>query len=126
MSLPTGWPQPSQHPNPSPHPPKRQTTPKKSCPYWPPDEAQQWLPEILRLAETQGPQRIRTGESVITLTASPLRVRTAADPEGLTLGQYLVKYAPRGYPPLEIPGKGNPCTCELCQPELYTDAVDGE
>lgn len=93
---------------------------------WTPAQAQKHLPDILRLAETQGPQRIRTEESVITLTASPLRVRTAADPEGLTLGQYLVKYAPRGYPPLEIPGKGNPCTCELCQPELYADAADCE
>ena len=90
---------------------------------WTPAQAQEYLPEILRLAETRGPQRIQTEESTITLTAVPLRVRTAADPEGLTLGQYLVKYAPRGYPPLEIPGKGNPCTCELCQPELHSDAA---
>ena len=61
---------------------------------WTPAQAQEHLPDILRLAETSGPQRIRTEESVITLTASPLRVRTAADPEGLTLASSSVPVGP--------------------------------
>ena len=76
------------------------TTPKKSRPYWPPRRPSSGSPKSCASPKPKAPQRIRTEESVITLTASPLRVRTAADPEGLTLGQYLVKYAPRGYPPL--------------------------
>ena len=68
---------------------------------WTPAQAQAHLPDILRLVETQGPQRIRTEESVITLTASPLRVRTAADPEGLTLAVSGQIYAAR------LPAAGN-------------------
>ncbi len=92
-------------------------TPKKSRPYWTPEEAQQWLPEILRLAETQGPQRIETTDSIVTLTAEPLR--NPVNPEGLSLGQWLVQNMPRGNPPLPIPDRHSPCACPRCHLELY-------
>lgn len=69
-------------------------TPKQPGEHWTVDEAQQWLPDILRLAETDGVQRIKTADSIITITAHPLRHPNS--PEGLTLGQALVKYMPRG------------------------------
>ena len=76
--------------------------PPQSRPYWPPEDAQQWLPDILRLAETSGPQqRIRTEETVIALTASPRRVRTAVDPERLTLGSIWSNT------PARLPSAGN-------------------
>lgn len=68
--------------------------PKQPGEHWTVEEAQQWLPDILRLAETDGVQRIKTADSVITITAHPLRHPNK--PEGLTLGQALVKYMPRG------------------------------
>ena len=70
------------------------TTPKPPGEPWTPDEAQQHLPQILRLAETDGIQRIKTADSIITITAHPLRHPN--NPDGLTLGQALVKYMPRG------------------------------
>ena len=69
-------------------------TPKPPGEHWTPDEAQQHLPQILRLAETDGIQRIKTADSIITITAHPLRHPNT--PDGLTLGQALVKYMPRG------------------------------
>ena len=97
-------------------------TPKLPGEHWTVDEAQQWLPDILRLAETDGVQRIKTADSIITITAHPLRHPN--NPEGLTLGQALVKYMPRGNPPLPIPERGSSCACYRCQPELY--AADPE
>ena len=92
-------------------------TPKPPGEPWTPDEAQQHLPQILRLAETDGIQRIKTADSIITITAHPLRHPNT--PDGLTLGQALVKYMPRGNPPLPIPERGAPCACHHCQPARY-------
>lgn len=95
------------------------TTPKKSRPYWTTEEAQQWLPEILRLAETQGPQGIQTDRSIIRLTAELLPENAATR---LPFGQWLVQNAPRGYPPLPIPNRRRPCACSHCHPELTAEA----
>ena len=84
------------------------TTPKKSRPYWTTEEAQQWLPEILRLAETQGPQGIQTDRAIIRLTAELLPENAA---NRLPFGQWLVQNMPRGTN-LEIPRESRRCDCE--------------
>ena len=67
---------------------------------WTVAEAKARLSEILRLAETQGPQRIGTRRPFIVV---PEHVWQARAPEPMPLGQWLVANTPRGTN-LEIPG----------------------
>ena len=73
---------------------------------WTVAEAEANLPEVLRLAEEEGPQRIGERKSFI-VTAERKR-KSSPVPEGMPLGKWLVESAPRGTN-LEIPsrrGKG--------------------
>ena len=60
---------------------------------WSVDEARENLPEILRLAEEYGPQRI--GDSKI-FTLAPEQEQPSEQPPRKSLGQWLVENAPRG------------------------------
>ena len=66
---------------------------------WTIAEARENLPEILRLAEEDGPQRI--GDSKI-FTLAPEPEQPSEQPPSKSLGQWLVENAPRGTN-LEIP-----------------------
>ncbi len=66
---------------------------------WTVAEAKARLSEILRLAETQGPQRIGARRPFIVV---PEHVWQARAPESIPLGQWLVANTPRGTN-LEIP-----------------------
>ena len=94
------------------------STPQKSRPYWTPEEAQQWLPEILRLAETQGPQGIQTDRAIVSLTAEPLPENAATR---LPFGQWLLQNMPRGAN-LEIPREPRRCDCEKRFVDAEADA----
>ncbi len=71
----------------------------KSNRVWTVADAQANLPEVLRLAETEGPQYIGAGKTFVVAPAEPEQDRE--EPE-LTLGQWLVENMPRGTN-LEIP-----------------------
>ena len=60
---------------------------------WTVAEAKARLSEILRLAESEGPQRIGTRRSFIVV---PERVWQDRSPEPMPLGQWLVENVPRG------------------------------
>ena len=60
---------------------------------WTVADAQANLPEVLRLAESEGPQYIGTGK---TFVVSPVEATPDQDEPELTLGQWLVENAPRG------------------------------
>ena len=66
---------------------------------WSVEEARENLPEILRLAEEDGPQRI--GDTKI-FTLAPEPEQSSEKPPRKSLGQWLVENAPRGTN-LEIP-----------------------
>ena len=66
---------------------------------WTIAEAKENLPEILRLAEEDGPQRI--GDTKI-FTLAPEPGQPSEKPPSKSLGQWLVENAPRGTN-LEIP-----------------------
>ena len=66
---------------------------------WTVAEAKARLSEILRLAGTQGPQRIGTRRPFVVV---PEHVWQARAPEPMPLGQWLVENTPRGTN-LEIP-----------------------
>ena len=66
---------------------------------WELTDAQANLPEVLRLAESEGPQYIGAGQTFVVAPAEPEQDR---DEPKLTLGQWLVENAPRGTN-LEIP-----------------------
>ena len=68
---------------------------------WTVAEAKARLSEILRLAETQGPQRIGTRRPFIVV---PERVWKDRSPEPIPLGRWLVENMPRGTN-LEIPDR---------------------
>ena len=60
---------------------------------WTVDDAQANLAEVLRLAEVEGPQYIGSGK---TFVVAPAKTPQDRDEPELTLGQWLVKNAPRG------------------------------
>ena len=66
---------------------------------WSVTEASKNLPEILRLAEEDGPQRIGDTK-IFTLALEP--EQPSEKPDRIPMGQWLVKNAPRGTN-LEIP-----------------------
>ena len=66
---------------------------------WTIEEAIENLPEILRLAEEDGPQRI--GDTKI-FTLAPESEQPSEKPDRIPMGQWLVKNMPRGVN-LEIP-----------------------
>lgn len=68
---------------------------------WSVEEARENLPEILRLAEEDGPQRI--GDSKI-FTLAPETDHPSEMPESMPLGRWLVENTPRGTN-LEIPSR---------------------
>ena len=68
------------------------TTPRPKQ-VWTIADAQANLAEVLRLAETEGPQYIESAGTFVVTPVEPAEVQE--EPE-LTLGQWLVKYAPRG------------------------------
>lgn len=68
---------------------------------WSVEEARENLPEILRLAEEDGPQRI--GDSKI-FTLAPEPEQSSELPTRKSLGQWLVENTPRGTN-LEIPSR---------------------
>ena len=80
---------------------------------WTVEEAQANLPEVLRLAEAEGPQYI---EAAGTFVVTPSEPEVGQDQPELTLGQWLVKNAPRGtnlvIPDDEPPEDENPWTDE--------------
>ena len=67
---------------------------------WTVAEAQARLPEILRLAAEEGPQRISAGKSFVIAAERQL----APAPERKPMGQWLVENMPRGID-LEIPSR---------------------
>ncbi len=67
---------------------------------WTVAEAQARLPEILRLAAAEGPQRISAGKSFVIVAEHE---RPAQAPPRKPMGQWLVEHMPRGAN-LEIPG----------------------
>ena len=70
---------------------------------WTVAEAQARLPEVLRLAAEEGPQRISGGKSfVVTAERQP-----AQAPPRKPMGQWLVENMPRGTD-LEIPRRRDP------------------
>ena len=70
---------------------------------WTVAEAKAKLSEILRLAETEGPQRIGARKPFIVV---PERVwREHAPPTRIPMGQWLIENMPRGTN-LEIPDRG--------------------
>lgn len=71
----------------------------KSNRVWSVADAQANLPEVLRLAEAEGPQYIGAGKTFVVAPVEP--ERDQEEPK-LTLGQWLVENAPRGTN-LEIP-----------------------
>ena len=68
-------------------------TTSKSKQAWTIADAQANLAEVLRRAETEGPQYIEAATTFVVTPVEPAQDRE--EPE-LTLGQWLVKYAPRG------------------------------
>ena len=73
----------------------------KSNRVWTVADAQANLPEVLRLAESEGPQYIGAGRTFVVTPAEPEPEQDREEPK-LTLGQWLVENAPRGTN-LEIP-----------------------
>ena len=71
---------------------------------WTVAEAQARLPEVLRLAAEEGPQRISAGKSFVI--AAEHR-RPAQAPPRKPMGQWLVENMPRGTD-LEIPSRRDP------------------
>ena len=65
----------------------------KSKRVWTVADAQANLPEVLRLAEAEGPQYIEAAGTFVVTPAEPEQDRDEPD---LTLGQWLVENAPRG------------------------------
>lgn len=65
----------------------------KSKRVWKVADAQANLAEVLRRAETEGPQYI---EAAGTFVVTPVETSQDRDEPELTLGQWLVKNAPRG------------------------------
>ena len=70
---------------------------------WTVAEAKARLSEVLRLSETEGPQRIGTRKAFIVV---PETVWQAQAPERKPLGQWLVENMPRGIE-LEVPDRGS-------------------
>ena len=94
---------------------ERMTT-RKPKQVWSVADAQANLPEVLRLAESEGPQYIGTGK---TFVVSPVEATPDQDEPELTLGQWLVENAPRGtnlvVPDDELPEDEIPWTEEVNQ-----------
>ena len=74
-------------------------TTSKSKRVWAVDDAAANLAEVLRLAESEGPQYI---EAAGTFVVTPVEPEVSQDEPELTLGQWLVKNMPRGTN-LEVP-----------------------
>ncbi len=78
----------------------QQTKPQRT---WTVAEAQARLPEVLRLAAEEGPQRIGSEESFVIVAER----QPAPAPPRKPMGQWLVENMPRGID-LEIPSRRDP------------------
>ncbi len=76
---------------------------------WTVAEAKAKLSEVLRLAETEGPQRIGARKPFVVVPESVWRARA---PERMPLGRWLVENMPRGTN-LEIPERGGQSRREI-------------
>ena len=70
---------------------------------WTVAEAKARLSEVLRLSETEGPQRIGTRKAFVVV---PEKIWQAHRPERKPLGQWLIENVPRGVN-LELPDRGS-------------------
>ena len=70
---------------------------------WTVAEAKARLSEVLRLSETEGPQRIGTRKAFVVV---PEKMWQAQRPERKLLGQWLVENVPRGTD-LEVPDRSS-------------------
>ena len=70
---------------------------------WTVAEAKAKLSEVLRLSETEGPQRIGTRKAFVVV---PEEVWQARRPERKPLGQWLIENMPRGIE-LEVPDRSS-------------------
>ena len=70
---------------------------------WTVAEAKARLSELLRLSETEGPQRIGTRKAFVVV---PEKMWQAHRPERKPLGQWLVENMPRGIE-LEVPDRSS-------------------
>ncbi|HKN08337.1 MAG TPA: prevent-host-death protein [Pseudomonadota bacterium] len=80
---------------------------------WTVAEAKARLSEILRLASTEGPQRIGTKVRYVIVPEEEWLKRE--EPQ-IPLGRYLVENLPRGYDDLELPDRAEPE-----RPPLFSD-----
>ena len=71
---------------------------------WTVAEAKARLSEILRRAETEGPQRIGTRKRFVVVPEEEWQRATSAG-ERMPLGRWLLKNMPQGEPPLELPSR---------------------
>ena len=76
---------------------------------WTVAEAKAKLSEVLRLAETEGPQRIGARKPFVVVTAAAWEEKS---PPRKPLGQWLVENMPRGTN-LEIPERGGDSRREI-------------
>ena len=76
---------------------------------WTVAEAKAKLSEVLRLAETEGPQRIGARKPFVVVTAAAWEEKS---PPRKPLGQWLVENVPRGTN-LEIPERGGQSRREI-------------
>ena len=76
---------------------------------WTVAEAKAKLSEVLRLAETEGPQRIGARKPFVVVTAAAWEEKS---PPRMPLGQWLVENMPRGTN-LEIPERGGDSSREI-------------
>ena len=67
----------------------------KSKRVWTVADAQANLPEVLRLAESEGPQYIGAGQTFVVAPAEPESEQDQEEPK-LTLGRWLIANAPQG------------------------------
>ena len=90
---------------------------------WTVAEAKARLSEILRLAETEGPQRIGKRSSFVVV---PERVwREHAPPDRMPMGKWLIENMPRGTN-LEIPDRGGDSRREIPFADWDDDDWDDE
>lgn len=82
---------------------------------WTVAEAKARLSEILRLAETEGPQRIGARRTFVVVPASAWNDKT---PARIPLGQWLLENLPSGVD-LQLPSRAS------SRPAPFTDQADG-
>jgi prevent-host-death family protein len=90
---------------------------------WTVAEAKARLSEILRLASTEGPQRIGTKARYVIV---PEKEWLKREEPQIPLGRYLVENLPRGYDDLELPDRAEPERPPLFSDWEPADSEDGK